>query len=106
MKILWGYEVSVETYFNQINGISKIKLVQSSYDKKNSGYTIRRNDCMKNLNCIFFPDRHFLSQWNGYFVRRNKYICKKQEKNEYEKIESGKHSTELSVYKIKQAGDN
>ncbi len=32
---MWGYEVSVETFFNQINGISKMKLVQSSYDKKN-----------------------------------------------------------------------
>ena len=32
---MWGYKILVETYFNQINGIiSKIKLVQSSYDKK------------------------------------------------------------------------
>jgi hypothetical protein len=32
------------------------------------------------------------------FVRNEKKMI-------YEKIESGKHSTELSVYKIKQAGD-
>jgi hypothetical protein len=38
-------------------------------------------------------------------VCRNKYICKKQEKNDVWKNESRKHSTELSVYKIKQAGD-
>jgi hypothetical protein len=29
------YKVSVETYFNQINGIRKIKVEWSSYDKKN-----------------------------------------------------------------------
>ena len=29
-----GYKILVETYFNQINGISKIKVVRSSYDKK------------------------------------------------------------------------
>jgi hypothetical protein len=28
------YKILVETYFNQINGITKIKVVQSSYDKK------------------------------------------------------------------------
>ena len=69
------------------------------------GYTARKNGCMESLNCFFFPDRCFLSQWNGFVVCRNKYICKKQEKNDVWKNESRKHSTELSVYKIKQAGD-
>ncbi len=31
---MWGYQVSVETYLNQINCISKIKLVRVSYDEK------------------------------------------------------------------------
>ncbi len=29
-----GYKILVETYFNQINGNSRIKVVRSSYDKK------------------------------------------------------------------------
>ncbi len=103
---MWGYKVSVETYINQINGSSEIKLVRSSYDNFFFGYTVRRNDCMESLHGFCFPDRCFLSQWNGFVICRNKYFCKNKKKMMYEKDESGKHSTELSAYKIKQAGDN
>ncbi len=39
------------------------------------------------------------------YVGTNIFV-RNEKKMMYKKIESGKRSTELSVYKIKQAGDN
>jgi hypothetical protein len=47
----------------------------------------------------------FLNEMGLLYVGTNIFVRNKK-KMMYEKIESGKCSTELSVYKIKQAVDN
>ncbi len=61
---------------------------------------------MESLNCFFFLiSVSFLNETGLLYVGTNIFVRNKK-KMMYEKIESGKHSTELSVYKIKQAGDD
>ena len=46
----------------------------------------------------------FLNEMGLLYVGTNIFV-RNEKKMIYEKIESGKRSTELSAYKIKQAGD-
>ena len=73
---------------------------------KKIDYTIRTNNCIKILNVSFFLiGVSFLNEMGLLYVGTNIFVRNKK-KMIYEKIESEKRSTELSVYKIKQAGDN
>jgi hypothetical protein len=47
----------------------------------------------------------FLNETGLLYVGTNIFVRNKKQMI-YEKVESGKRSTKLSVYKIKQAGDN
>jgi hypothetical protein len=61
---------------------------------------------MESLNCFFFlVGVSFLNEMGLLYVGTNMFV-RNEKKIMHEKIESGKRSTELSVYKIKQAGDN
>jgi hypothetical protein len=64
-----------------------------------------KNGCMESLNYLFSPDRCLLPNDTDLFYVGTNILVRNKKKIMNEKIESGKGSTELSIYEKKQAGE-